>query len=438
MGKATLLVEEERGMDADQICLLRPELTSFLAEFEDCFSRRDTRAHFPKYIEGQLSDLSRKSVEPIALKAGVPVRTLQEFLSQHQWNNARMRDRLQQIVRRDHDGEHSIGLIDETSFVKKGEKTPGVQRQHCGAVGKQENCIVTVHLGYARDDFHCLLDGDLFLPESWSRDRQRCQEAGVPDEVVYRPKSDIALELHARAESNGVRFEWLTFDEWYGSKPEFLRTLDQRRQKFVGEVHKHFAAWIEPPRTTHRPYRRGRGRGRKVPRLIGGSRGPQHAEDLLRYHPALRHQAWERWRVKDGEKGPMIWEVKHTLIYVKDERGLPESRPWHLIVARNVEHSEELKYFVGNAPPETSTSVLLLVAFSRWRIERCFEDQKGEIGLDHFEGRRWLGLQRHLALSAVSYLFLTRTHERLRGKKSSADSVPGAYRSLCGGAVLVA
>ncbi len=426
-------------MDAEQIGKLRPELARFLGEFADCFSRRDTRAHFPKYIEGQLSDLSRKSVEPIALKAGVPVRTLQEFLSQHQWNNGRLRDRLQQIVIRDHSGEHSIGLIDETSFVKKGEKTPGVQRQHCGAVGKQENCLVTVHLGYARDDFHCLLDGDLFLPESWSQDRRRCQEAGVPDEVVYRPKSDIALELHARAEGNGVRFEWLTFDEWYGSKPEFLRTLAQRRQKFVGEVHKHFTAWIEPPRITQRSYRRGRrGRSRTTPRLISGSRKPQHAEDLLRYHPALRDQEWERWRVKDGEKGPMIWEVKHTLIYVKDERGLPQSQPWHLIVARNVEHPEEVKYFVSNAPPETSTGVLLLVAFSRWRIERCFEDQKGEIGLDHFEGRRWLGLQRHLALSAVSYLFLARTHEQLRGKKPGADGVPGAHRHLRRGAVLVA
>jgi SRSO17 transposase len=350
-----------------------------------------------------------------------------------------MRDRPQQSVARDHHGEHSMGLIDEPSFAKKGEKTPGVQRQHCGAVGKQENCIVTVHLGYAREGFHCLLDGDLFLPESWSADRDRCREAGVPDEVVYRPKSDIALELHARAEQNGVHFEWLTFDEWYGSKPEFLRTLDHRQQKYVGEVHKHFTAWIEPPRTTCRPYRRGgRGRGRKVPRLVGGSRPPAHVEDLLPHHPALRDQAWERWRVKDGEKGPMIWEVKHVLIYVKDEHGLPESRPRHLVVARNVEHPEEIKYFVSNAPPETRVDVLLLVAFSRWRIERCFEDQKGEIGLDHFEGRRWLGLQRHLALSAVSHLFLAKTHQRLRGEKPGADGLPGAYRDLRGSAVLVA
>jgi SRSO17 transposase len=425
-------------MDAEQIRQLRPQLMEFLAEFSDCFARRDTRAHFPRYIEGQLSDLTRKSVEPMALKADVPVRTLQESLSQHQWDHHRMRDRVQQIVMRDHHGEHSIGLIDETSFVKKGEKTPGVQRQHCGAVGKQENCIVTVHLGYACDDFHCLIDDDLFLPESWSNDRPRCREAGIPDEVVYRPKSDIALALHQRATDNGVQFEWLTFDEWYGSKPEFLRTLDRRGQQFVGEVHKHFSAWIEAPAVTTRSYRRGgRGRGRKTPRLVAGSPPPRHAEDLLR-DPALRDQSWQRWRVKDGKKGPMIWEVKHALIHVKDERGLPAATPWQLVVARNVEHPNEIKYFVGNAPPETSVSTLLLVAFSRWRIERCFEDQKGEIGLDHYEGRRWLGLKRHLALSAVSYLFLARTHQRLRGKKTRTHRVPSPHRSLRRGAIALA
>lgn len=196
----------------------------------------------------------------------------------------------------------------------------------------------------------------------------------------------------------------------------------------MGEVHKRFLAWITPPRTTTRAYRRGnRGAGRKVPRLLAGSPKPQHVEDLLRYHPALRDQTWERWRVKDGEKGPMIWEVKHTLIYVPDERRLPEARPWRLVVARNVEHPEETKFFVSNAPPETSVQVLLLVAFSRWRIERCFEDDKGEVGLDHYEGRRWLGLQRHLTISAVSYLFLAKTNQQLRGKKSGTHCVPSAY-----------
>lgn len=425
-------------MDAQQFRQLKPMLRRYLGEFDDCFARKDTRAHLSKYVEGQLSDLGRKSVEPIALKVGVPVRTLQEFLSQHCWDNERMWDRLQEIVVRDHSGSNSIGIIDETSFVKKGEKTPGVQRQHCGAVGKQENCIVTVHLGYAVEDFHCLLDGDLFLPESWSEDRERCREAGIPDDVVYRPKSEIALELYDRATANGVRFEWLTFDEWYGVKPQFLRALEQRKQKFVGEVHKHFTAWIDPPRTTKRSYRRGgRGRGKKIPRLISRSRPPQHVEDLLKYHPALRDQAWEQWRVKDGEKGPMIWEVKHTLIYLKDENGLP-GEPYHLIVARNVLNPDDIKYFISNAPPETKVSTLLLLAFSRWRIERCFEDQKGEVGLDHYEGRRWLGLQRHLAITAVSYLFLARAHERFRGEKTGTDFMPGAYCDRCGSEVLVA
>jgi SRSO17 transposase len=106
-----------------------------------------------------------------------------------------LRQRLHHIIARDHACAYSIGLIDETSDTKKGVKTPGVQRQHCGAVGKQDNCIVTVHLGYAADEFHTLLDGELFLPESWSNDRPRCREAGIPDTMVYRPKTEIALEL---------------------------------------------------------------------------------------------------------------------------------------------------------------------------------------------------------------------------------------------------
>lgn len=425
-------------MDAKQIRRLKPELVRYLDEFEDCFPRRDTRAHLPEYVEGQLSDLPRKSVEPMALKAGVPVRTLQEFLSQHKWDQDRMRDRVAEIVVRDHAGGHSIGILDETSFVKKGEKTPGVQRQHCGAVGKQENCIVTVHLGYAAGDFHCLLDGDLFLPEDWSNDRDRCREAGVPDEVVYRPKTEIGLELYDRARQNGVYFEWLTFDEWYGAKPPFLRALDGRGQKFVGEVHKHYVAWIDPPRTTTRPYRRRRrGRGRKVPRLVAASRKPQHVEDLLKREPVLRDQPWEPWRVKDTEKGPVVWEVKHALIYPKDEEGLPD-KPYHLVVARNVFSRDEIKYFLSNAPPNTRLRTLLRVGFSRWRIERCFEDQKGEVGLDHYEGRRWVGLKRHLAITAVSYLFLARVREQLRGKKSGADDLPSPRRGRRRGEVLVA
>lgn len=415
-------------MEAQQIRQLKPKLMEYLGRFDDCFRRRDTRRHLPVYVEGQLSDLPQKSVEPIALKARVAPRTLQQFLAAHVWDEDRMRQGLQGMVASEHANPHSVGIIDETSDVKKGIKTPGVQRQYCGAVGKRENCIVTVHLGYAADDFHCLVDGELFLPESWSNDRERCREAGIPDTMVYRPKTEIALELYDRARANGIHFEWLTFDEWYGSKPPFLRAVDGRGQKFVAEVHKDFTAWTQRPRVTTRPFRRhGRGQGRRTPRVLAGSRRRRTVHGMLWWYPPLERQRWQRFRVKDGEKGPQVWEVKHMPIYPKDEQGLP-ARRYHLLVARNVLDPTEIKYFVSNAPPQTSVEVLLRVAFSRWRIERCFEDEKGEIGLDHYEGRLYRGLKRHLILSAVSHLFLARVQQDLRGEKSGADRVPGPHR----------
>jgi SRSO17 transposase len=424
-------------MDAEQIRGLKPMLTRYLEQFGDCFTQRQTRAHFSTYVEGQLSDLGQKTCEPIALAAGIPPRNLQEFLSSYKWEEDRTRNRLQELVMRDHAGPHAIGVIDETSDVKQGDKTPGVKRQWCGTVGKTENCIVTVHLAYASGDFHCLLDGDLFLPENWSEDRDRCRAARIPDEVVYRPKWKIALELLDRARGNGATFHWLTFDEGYGGKPEFLRELQGRQQCFVGEVPTTFTGWIRAPRVTDRPFRRVKGRGRKTPRLVAGSRPAISVESMLRYSPELRDQAWVRYRVKDGEKGPMVWEVKHVLMTVKDEKGLPGMR-LHLVVARNVLEPTEIKFFVSNAPPETSVQTLLLVAFSRWRVERCFEDQKQEVGLDQWEGRHWLGLKRHLILTSVSYLFLARVRENLRGEKSGTDGVPGAHRRGSPGPELVA
>jgi SRSO17 transposase len=412
-------------MDEKQIRQLKPSLERFLKRFDDCFARRDTRSHLPIYVQGQLSDLNDKSVAPIAARAGTPPRTLQEFLSLLRWDEQRMRDRLEEIVAGEHRGPHSIGLLDETSSVKKGVKTPGVKRQWCGAAGKTENCIVTVHLGYAVGDFHCLLDSELFLPEDWAADRDRCRQAGIPDEMTYRPKWKIGLELYAQALLNGMHFEWLVFDEEYGKVPAFLETLDTLGQRFVGEDPRTFTGWIDPPRVTDRPYRRGRGRGRKTPRLVSGSRPAQSVQNLLAFHPALRDQPWGLYRVKDGERGPMIWECKHTPFYAKGPDGLPLG-PWHLVIARDVLAPKEIKFFLSNAPPATKVSTLLLAGFSRWHVERCFEDSKGEVGLDHYEGRNYLGLKRHLAISAVSYLFLVLTQQAWAGKKSGGHGQPSA------------
>jgi SRSO17 transposase len=413
-------------MDSNEIRQLEPKLAQFLGYFAGCFTRKDTRGHLGVYVRGQLSDLPQKSVEPIALEADVAPRTLQEFLSQLKWDEDRLRDRLQQLVAAEHRGPHTIGLFDETGDPKKGDKTPGVQKQWCGRLGKTENCVVTVHLGLARGDFHCLLDGELFLPEGWDADRDRCREAGIPDEMVYRPKWKIALELYDRAVANGLRFDWLTFDEGYGGKPELLRALATRQQRYVAEVPRSLSGWLDPPRVITRPYHKNRrGRGRKVPRLASGSRPARRVDELLN-DPRLRDRPWQRFRVKDGQKGPMVWECKHGMLTVKGADGLP-AETLHLVVARDVLEPDELKFFVSNAPPGTGIETLLLVAFSRWRVERCFEDQKSEIGLDQYEGRRYLGLKRHLICSCVSYLFLARVREELRGEKPGADGLPAPH-----------
>ena len=255
--------------------------------------------------------------------------------------------------------------------------------------------------------------------------------------MTYRPKTEIALELFDRARANGIHFAWLTFDEWYGGKPAFLQALDGRPQSFVAEVPRTLMGWTDPPQVTRRPLRRGRGRGRKVPRIVSGNRPARGVEHLFWWHPALKDQDWQRFRVKDGEKGPVIWEVKHVPFYLQGSDGLPGPR-WHLVVARNVLDSNEMKFFVSNASPEVSVGTILLVAFSRWRVERCFEDGKGEVGLDHYEGRRYPGLKRHLILSAVSYLFLAKTNQRLRGKKIRIDRVPDPHRRLRSDSLLVA
>lgn len=403
-------------MEAEDIKRLRPVLKDFLGRFADCLERDSNRAHFEAYINGQFSDLERKNVEAIANGQGVNPRTLQEFLASYEWDHARVRQRVAEIVASDFSetgGRGAIGIIDETSFVKKGDKTPGVQRQHCGAVGKHENCIVTVHLAYARPGFHCLLDGELFLPESWSDDRTRCQEAGIPEDVVYRPKTEIALELYRRAVDNGIQFEWLTFDEWYGAKPAFLKALVDAGQKYVGEVHKNHVVWFSRPKVTNRSYRRnGRGRSRATPRLTKNSPRAMHLQTGLRRDRELRLQPWEKWHIKDTKKGPKVVEVKSKTVYPKGDDGLP--MPAHqLLIVRDVLAPDDTKFFLAHVPEREEfesqdTETHLKVGYSRWPVERCFEDDKGRIGLDHYEGRRYQGLIRHLIISSVSLVFLAR------------------------------
>lgn len=257
-------------MTPEQIAELGPALTEYLSGYRECFEQRPTFDHFETYCRGLLSGEKRKSVEPMALAAGAGVRAMQLFLTGLHWDEGRMRDLAQQrvaafIASRTpaapsgvkpkpqglkpqglKPGEAvRVGLIDETSVVKKGDKTPGVQRQWCGSVGKKENCVVTVHLGLWHEPSGSvsMLDSELFLPESWSEDRKRCKAAAIPDSMTHRTKPRIAIELVERALANGVSFDYLTYDEGYGRDPQFLLDLDGLGQVAVGEVPSNFHLW---------------------------------------------------------------------------------------------------------------------------------------------------------------------------------------------------
>jgi SRSO17 transposase len=313
-------------------------------------------------------------------------------------------------------------VIDETSDDKKGVKTPGVKRQYSGSAGKVDNCVVSVHLSYVAGDFHVLLPGQLFLPQEWSADRDRCREAGIPDEVVHRPKWQIALEQRDWAVANGVRLEWLAGDEGYGRAPAFLFALDDRGQRYVLEVPSDFHVWSRRPEVLVKEHHGAEGTRRR--RVKVRSQPTREVRDLVRYSPAFRGQRWETFHVKDTTRGPVVWEAKAAKVYLKRD-GRPTWPHW-LVVARNVLDPEELRYWVSNAAEGTPLEVLLHVGFQRYHVESCFEEEKGELGLDHCEVRNYRSLQRHYLLTSVSHLFLAKARAALGEKKPRPDGLPGA------------
>jgi SRSO17 transposase len=398
-------------MDAQRLKALRKELDTFVSSFAPCIKTEPSRRHFRTYVRGQVSDLERKNVAAIALDAGVPPRSLQEFVGLHLWDHLETRDKVQKQVMERHADPNTIADIDETSFVKKGDKTAGVKRQYCGASGKTDNCVVTVHLGYVTEDFHALLDGDLYLPEDWLADPERCREAGIPKTVVFRPKWRIALDLLDHALANGVRFRWLTADEAYGVCAAFRAQVGAWGLTYVVEVPCSLVGWTKRPRVVEPgPVSRTLGRPPAKPRLAVEAALPRPLKALWK----RGGPSWKAFHIKNTQAGPVVWEARVVRFYPGAD-GLPGDPCW-LLVARNVLDGE-VKYFYSNAPENTAAEVLLHVAFSRSHIERLFEESKGEVGLDHFEVRQYLALRRHLVLSMVSLLFLEEQTQRLRGEK---------------------
>lgn len=398
-------------MTPEQLGDLTPHLDNYLQQFELCCICPQNFHLFGVYCRGLLTGLDRKSAEPIALFEGVPPRTLQQFLKDHHWSYQHARDILQHdsldtlnaLPAQADDDLGTIGLIDETSVVKKGIKTPGVQRQWCGAVGKIENCIVTVHLGIARGRYKTLIDAALFVPESWHNDRDRCREADIPDSIVYQPKWRLALRQILRARAVGFELNWMTFDEGYGSKPGFLDGLEEMGLSYVGEVPCSFSCFTRPPR--------------------GGVSG-HRADDLVRHSPVFYRQQWQDVTLNRQTLGVQVWQAKMAVVYVRQaDTDVAVSR-W-LIVARNRATQEE-KYFICGGR-EADLPTRLRVGFTRHNVEHSFRLAKTELGFSHYEGRSYVGLMRHLMMCLVTQGFVAKEAASLRGEKSGGDGRAGMH-----------
>jgi SRSO17 transposase len=391
-------------MTEQEITDLGPAFAAYLRRFRGHFGQDRTAAHFDNYCRGLLSDLPRKSVEPIALAAGTAARTLQEFLVTAHWDHASARDTLQQhlgVVLADlpADAVGTVGVIDETSCRKWGDQTPGVQRQYLGCVGKIDNGLVTVHLGVTKGKFQALLDADLYLPQSWAADRPRCRAAGIPDDVRYRPKWRLAVDQWWRLSGHGVSFDWLVFDEGYGAKVPFLRFLNLVGQRFVAEVPVNFTVRAQAD-------------------------GPARRADARVTAAAAR--SGKRHRVAHRTVRASYWRTATAMVWVA-------GREHTLIVAVN-EATAEVKYFLTNATT-VSLPRVLAVAFRRWTVEHAFRLGKQEAGLLDYEGRHYTGLRRHLFLALIVLGFVATQTERLRGEKPGGHSgagVPGVEPAVRG------
>lgn len=399
-------------MNAEQLNSLRPALAAFLLPFRNCFKRSASFAHCQLYMFGLLADLKRKSIEPIALAAGMAVRTLQEFLQFYVWDHQRVNDTFQRLVVDQHGSDHAIGMIDVSAHAKSGDKTPGVQRQWCGETGKMDNCVAGVHLLYTDNDptnpFSCMLDSDLFLPEDWSKDRKRCKTAGIPEDMVHRPRAKIAVAQIEHALGNGVRFAWLTFDEEFGSNPRFWFALDKLGQRAIGEARPNFRCYTTPPKY----------------HSLRAEHSSKRVDNVCRHSPVFTRKQWKRAKIKDTTRGPVIWEFKAARVHLVDATNpdnnisCPTDRRYWLIVARQP-NTGEVKYFVSNASAGTKLIDQLRVAFSRWHIEKWFQRAKQEAGFGAFEVRTYTSLIRHWLCSRLAMYFLAVETSRLRGEKSA-------------------
>jgi SRSO17 transposase len=393
------------------------ELWEFQSAFHDCFARSEPRAHFFDYMVGQFSKLERKSIEPMALEVeGGTIRGMQRFISDVHWDEEQMQWNYHQLVADELGEPDGVLMFDETGFVKKGKDSVGVARQYCGTLGKVENCQVGVFAGYASRHGYALVDKRLFFPEVWFTDayatrRTKCQ---VPTALTFQRNPQLAAAmLHALTQEGLLPFKYVVADCLYGNSPDFLDAVDAcvGVTTFVA-IPAETRCWLQRPQTEDKTYLyKGEVHAKRV--VIAPDNVPCTVAALAARLPASR---WYRRRVSEGTKGPIVYAfARQRVTLCKD--GVPERTVW-LVIKRTMGAQPIFSYYISNAPASTPLRTFVWLSGLRWAIEQCFEEGKTELGMDHYEVRKYLGWHHHMLMTMLAHFFLWHLKLHL-GKKSA-------------------
>lgn len=368
------------------------------------FARAEPRRRALAYLKGLVGTSERKNSWQLAEAAGEATPDgMQRLLNAAGWDAGLVRDDLRGYVVEHLGDERAVLVVDETGFLKKGTKSVGVQRQYTGTAGKRENCQIGVFLCYASKRGAAFLDRALYLPKSWAGDAERREEAGVPEEVAFATKPELAKAMLERALDAGIPARWVTGDTVYGGNRRLRMFLEGRGQPFVLSVKSDEPLWALD------------------------ERGPgQVAADRLA--KAVVPEEWARLSAGNGSKGPRLYDW--ALVALFRLQLTEEERYWGhwLLVRRSPEDPEELAYYVVFAPKgNTTLEEVVRVAGTRWTIESCFESAKGEFGLDEYEVRKWDAWYRHVTLSLLAHAFVG----VVRSREAQKGARPGTSMETC-------
>jgi SRSO17 transposase len=377
------------------------DFTAFQARFADIFGRKEPRAQAGKYLRGLMATGERGSSWQIAEATGqrIPDAT-QRLLYRVDWDADVARDRLQAFVIDMFGEPDAIGVVDETGFLKKGTASVGVQRQYSGTAGRIENCQIGVFLSYASSHGHVFLDRRLYLPQSWCTDEERCRRAKIPDDITFQTKDQLAQAMLEHAWEQGVPMRWVAGDEVYGAATALRDSVTAHGRLYVLAVRSNVVVWLQRPQLVAPPQKRD---GPHATALVL----PLDAPPLLPVAGVVAswpESVWQRLSLAEGEKGPITYDWACQRI-VEPRDSMPGPDGW-LLARRSISDPTEKAYYLSNAPDSMPLATMAGVGSTRYTVEQCIEEGKGDAGLDAYQIRHWPSWHRHITLALMAHAWL--------------------------------